>query len=78
MPLAIYAGMPTFTYRDLEAWKQGIELVEECYRVTASFPRSELFGLTNGELETYFELAARLGFLSRAEYTSPQPLAPTF
>ena len=95
--------MPILTYRDLEVWKQGIPLVEECYKLTAHFPRSESFGLTtqirraavsipanvaegqcrretkpyrhhvsiaigsHGELETYFELSVRLGFLSRAE-----------
>jgi four helix bundle protein len=36
-----------FTYRDLETWQKGMDLVEECYRVTASFPRSELYGLTS-------------------------------
>ena len=97
--------MPTFTYRDLIVWKQGLTLVEECYRLTAAFPRSELYGLTNqlrraaisipanvaeghcrretkpyrhhvsiaigshGELETYLELACRLGFLSVPEKT---------
>jgi four helix bundle protein len=35
-----------FTYKDLETWQQGMDLVETCYRVTASFPRSELYGLT--------------------------------
>ena len=101
--LATCAAMPILTSRDLEVWKQGIELVEECYRLTASFPRSERFGLTSqirraavsipanvaegqcrretkpyrhhvsiaigshGELETYFELSVRLGFLSRAD-----------
>jgi four helix bundle protein len=95
--------MPILTYRDLDVWKQGMELVEECYKLTASFPRSELFGLTaqmrraavsipanvaegqcrretkpyrhhvsiaigsHGELEKYFELSVRLGFLSREE-----------
>ena len=36
-----------FTYRDLEAWKQGMDLVERCYKSTASFPTSELYGITN-------------------------------
>ena len=36
-----------FTYRDLNAWKQGMDLVERCYRATAMFPKSELYGLTN-------------------------------
>src|SRR5437763_9523303 len=93
-------AMPGFTYRNLLVWKQGIELVEQCYKLTARFPHSELYGLTNqirraavsipanvaeghcrretkpfrhhvsiaigshGELETYFELALCLGFLS--------------
>ena len=40
--------MPSqFTFRDLEAWKRGIDLVEQCYRATTSFPRSELYGLTS-------------------------------
>jgi len=95
--------MPTFTYRNLIVWKQGIELVVECYRLTDRFPHSELYGLTNqlrraalsipanvaeghcrretkpfrhhvsiaigshGELETCFELAFRLGFLSESD-----------
>jgi four helix bundle protein len=41
-------AMPTsFIYRDLDAWKQGITLVEECYKASASFPKSELYGLTS-------------------------------
>jgi four helix bundle protein len=36
-----------FTYRDLEAWQKGMNLVEACYRVTTSFPKSELYGLTS-------------------------------
>jgi hypothetical protein len=34
-----------FVYRDLETWQQAMALVEECYRVTTSFPRSEQYGL---------------------------------
>jgi len=39
--------VPILTYRDLDVWKQGMELVEECYKLTAGFPRSERFGLTS-------------------------------
>ena len=35
-----------FTYRDLIVWKQGMDLAEQCYKATASFPKSELYGLT--------------------------------
>lgn len=37
----------TFTYRDLDAWKQGMDLVEQCYKLTASFPKGEQFALTS-------------------------------
>lgn len=36
-----------FTYRDLEAWQQGMRLVEQCYRTTRAFPQTELYGLTS-------------------------------
>jgi four helix bundle protein len=36
-----------FTYRDLDVWKQGMNLVEQCYRVTAAFPKYELYGLSS-------------------------------
>jgi four helix bundle protein len=40
--------MPSiFTFRDLEAWQKGMNLVEACYRVTTSFPSSELYGLSS-------------------------------
>ena len=37
----------TLRYRDLDAWKLAMDLVERCYRTTASFPREELYSLTN-------------------------------
>jgi four helix bundle protein len=47
--ISIIRHMPatSFTYRDLDVWKQGMDLVEESYRATASFPKSELYGLTS-------------------------------
>ena len=33
------------SYRDLDVWRRSMDLVEHCYRATASFPRSEEFGL---------------------------------
>ncbi len=35
------------SYRDLEAWKQSINLVEQIYRVSRAFPPDERFGLTS-------------------------------
>lgn len=36
-----------FTYRDLEAWQLGVDLVEACYKATAAFPKSEMFSMTS-------------------------------
>ena len=33
-------------YRDLVVWQKAMDLVEMVYKVTASFPKQELFGLT--------------------------------
>ena len=35
------------THKDLDVWKDGIELVSEIYKITASFPKEEIFGLTS-------------------------------
>ena len=34
------------SYRDLRVWNEAMELAADCYRLTRSFPREELFGLT--------------------------------
>jgi four helix bundle protein len=42
------SGMADVTsYRDLDAWKVAMNLVEEVYRATGTFPKSELYGLTS-------------------------------
>jgi four helix bundle protein len=35
------------SYRDLIAWRKAMDLVSEIYRFTQTFPREELYGLTN-------------------------------
>jgi four helix bundle protein len=34
------------SYRDLRVWKEAMDLAEACYRLTADFPKAELFGMT--------------------------------
>jgi four helix bundle protein len=34
-------------YQDLLVWQRSMDLVEQVYRLTASFPRSEQWGLTS-------------------------------
>lgn len=35
------------SYQDLEVWQMGMDLVEDCYRLTRGFPREEQYGLTS-------------------------------
>lgn len=35
------------SFRDLRVWQAGIDLVEQIYRLTASFPKEEIYGLTS-------------------------------
>jgi four helix bundle protein len=34
------------SFRDLDAWEEGHKLVVEIYKITKSFPREEMFGLS--------------------------------
>jgi four helix bundle protein len=34
------------SFRDLEVWQIGLDLVETIYRCTAEFPKSEMYGLS--------------------------------
>ncbi|WPF87335.1 four helix bundle protein [Cyanobacterium aponinum AL20118] len=34
-------------YKDLRVWKKGIDIAEQCYRLTQSFPKEEIYGLTS-------------------------------
>ena len=35
------------THKDLDVWKNSITMVKEIYRITSSYPKEELYGLTN-------------------------------
>jgi four helix bundle protein len=35
------------TFRDLKAWQKAFDLALEIYRVTRSFPREKMYGLTS-------------------------------
>ena len=35
------------SYKDLIVWQKGIDLVKNVYTITKSFPKEEMFGLTN-------------------------------
>ena len=35
------------SFKDLEIWQKGIELVVDIYKITKNFPKDELYGLTS-------------------------------
>ena len=35
------------THKDLDIWKRGVEFVERIYKITADFPREEIYGLVS-------------------------------
>ena len=38
---------PIRSYRDLDVWREGIEIVRDVYRLTQTWPPDERFGLTS-------------------------------
>ena len=35
------------SYQDLEVWKKAMGLVTDIYKITQTFPKEEIYGLTN-------------------------------
>ncbi len=40
-------GKKIKTYRDLNIWNTGIELVKDIYKLTARFPKQEMYGIVS-------------------------------
>jgi len=60
------------SYRDLKVWQRGMLLAETVYRLTASYPREEQFGLTSQTRRAAASVPANIaegyGRDSRASY----------
>ncbi len=60
------------SYRDLKVWKAGMMLVVDCYRLTARFPKVEMFGLTSQIRRSAVSIPANIaeghGRLHRGDY----------
>ncbi|MEM9659019.1 MAG: four helix bundle protein [Planctomycetota bacterium] len=60
------------SYRDLHVWQRAVELVEEIYKVSTSFPADERFGLTSqirrAAVSVPSNLAEGYGRRRRAQY----------
>ena len=62
------------SYRDLKVWRDGMTLVEDCYRFSGEFPKAELFGLTSqlrrAAVSVPANIAEGYGRESRGSYVS--------
>ena len=38
--------MPILSFKDLDVWQMSMTLAEECYYLTAAFPRTEIYSMT--------------------------------
>jgi len=47
-------------YRELKVWQRSMDLVEESYRLTATFPKHELYGLTSQLRRAAVSVAANI------------------
>ena len=59
---------PARSYRDLEMWRKAHAFVKQGYRLTAGFPREEMFGLTAQLRRAAVSIAANIaeGFRKRS------------
>ena len=60
------------SYRDLKVWQTAMDLAAECYLVTRSFPRSELYGMISQIRRSSASIPANIaeghGRKTRSEY----------
>ena len=60
------------TYRDLKVWQRSIDLAERIYLITASFPASEMYGLSSQMRRAAVSIASNIaegwGRRSRKDY----------
>jgi four helix bundle protein len=61
------------SYRDLKVWQEAVNLAEICYRLTKTFPKEELYGMTTQIRRASVLVAAKIaegwyGRKTRGEY----------
>ncbi|MFN6479690.1 four helix bundle protein [Nostoc sp. DedQUE07] len=60
------------SYQDLKVWQEAVNLAEICYRLTKTFPKEELYGMTSQIRRASVSIAANIaegyGRKSRGEY----------
>ena len=57
------------SYGDLRVWQDAMRLAESCYRLTRSFPKEELFGLSSQVRRSASSIAANIAEGHGREHT---------
>jgi len=57
------------THKDLDVWKDSIELVVKTYQITKGFPKEELYGLTSQIRRAAVSVPANISEGSARNYT---------
>ncbi|MBE9038247.1 four helix bundle protein [aff. Roholtiella sp. LEGE 12411] len=62
----------TQSYRDLKVWQEAMNLAESCYKITKSFPKEEIYGMTSQIRRAVVSIPANIaegyGRRTRGEY----------
>jgi four helix bundle protein len=48
------------SFKDLQVWQKSMDLAEMCYRLTAEFPRDEMYGMTAQARRAAVSVAANI------------------
>ena len=48
------------SYQDLDVWKVAVDLAEKCYRLTAQFPKDEVYGMSSQIGRSAVSIAANI------------------
>ena len=48
------------SYRDLKVWRDAMQIAEECYLLTRSFPKDEIYGMTSQIRRSAVSVAANI------------------
>jgi four helix bundle protein len=65
------SGSGIRSYKDLEVWQRAMSLAEDCYRLTAEFPREEIYGMTSQIRRASVSVAANIAEGYGRDQTGP-------
>lgn len=52
--------MKIASHKDLKVWQESMNLVEDIYKITSTFPKEEIYGLTNQMRRSAISIASNI------------------